>query len=73
MMVVILVHDICHNDPLLPLLPAIPISLAVVWDVTVDRQTEQYSNLSNITCQDQVPMKDQFSPPAEEAVSIFNY
>jgi len=34
MMVVILVHGIGHNDPLLPLHPAFPISLADVWDVT---------------------------------------
>jgi len=36
--VVILVHGICHNDPLLPLHHAIPISLAVVWDVIINRQ-----------------------------------
>lgn len=38
MVVVILVHGICHNDPLLPLHQAIPISLAVVWDVIIKRQ-----------------------------------
>lgn len=48
MVVVILVHGICHNDPLLTLHAAIPISLAVVWKC-YNRQAEQYSNLSNLS------------------------
>jgi len=38
--VLILVHGNGHNDPLLPLHPAFPISLAVVWDIAINRQNK---------------------------------
>jgi hypothetical protein len=72
---VILVCGIYHNDPLLPSHPAAPISLAVVWDVILNRQNNTLISETCYCCHRTGSRRktNQFSSAAQKLVSTFTY